>query len=94
MDLYGLEGAQFHKVHLFIAKYENDSMFDDVGQVVEACVSVVVDTHPEVECIDIIVPINQEFHYLQQHMHLNAWPSTNRRQCFLDDGRLKKQLKM
>ena len=60
LDIYGIEGAQFHKVHLFIAKKENENIFEDVGQVVEACVSV-VDSHPEVECIDILVPMNQEF---------------------------------
>ncbi|MCO5589410.1 hypothetical protein L7F22_043377 [Adiantum nelumboides] len=60
LDIYGLDGAQFHKVHLFIAKKEDDSMSEDVGQVVEASVSK-VDSHPEVECIDILVPNNQEF---------------------------------
>ena len=45
LDIYGIEGAQFHKVHLFIAKKENENIFEDVGQVVEACVSV-VDSHP------------------------------------------------
>ena len=59
-DIYGLEGAQFHKVHLFISKQENESHFEDVGQIVEASIST-VDGHPEVECIDILVPMNQEF---------------------------------
>ena len=60
LDIHGVEGAQFHKVHLFIAEKENDSLFKDVGQVVEASISA-VDCHPEVECIDILVLMNQEF---------------------------------
>ena len=59
LDIYNLEGAKFHKAHLFIAKKDNGSMFEDAGQVVEACISA-VDNHPEVECLDILVPTNQE----------------------------------
>lgn len=60
LDIHGLEGAHFHKVHLFIAKKEDDSLFEDHGQIVEACVSI-VDGHPDVECIDILDRENQEF---------------------------------
>ncbi|MCO5611170.1 hypothetical protein L7F22_065420 [Adiantum nelumboides] len=90
LDIYGLDGAQFHNVYLFIAKKEDDSMFEDVGQVV-ASVSK-SDSHPEVSAMTFLFLIIKNFNYLQQHMELNAWPATKKRQCFLEDGRLKDQL--
>ncbi|MCO5548552.1 hypothetical protein L7F22_002012 [Adiantum nelumboides] len=52
LDIYGSEGAQYHEVHLFVANDKGENNFDHLGRVLGIALSV-VDTHPEIACLDI-----------------------------------------
>ncbi|KAI5083536.1 hypothetical protein GOP47_0003279 [Adiantum capillus-veneris] len=60
LDIYGLQGAQYHKVHFFLASKQDNNVFEVLGQVVAVAVST-VEGHPSIECINIQVLGNIEY---------------------------------
>ena len=60
LDIWGLQGAHFHKVHLYVASNEGTYKFEDRGSICSSSISV-VDSHPDIECINIGVPGNYEY---------------------------------
>ncbi|KAI5064363.1 hypothetical protein GOP47_0021033 [Adiantum capillus-veneris] len=62
-DVYGVQGAQFHKVHVFVGSDKDENRFDDIGKVVSTSVST-VEGHPDIECINIGIRGNTEYQLL------------------------------
>ena len=60
LDIWGLQGSQFTKIHLFVAGDVGMDNFEDLGPMTTSYISV-VDSHPNIECINIGVPGTHEY---------------------------------
>ena len=60
LDIWGVQGSQFSKIGLFVASDMDATSFDDLGAMTTSCI-LVVDSHPNIECINIGVSRDHEY---------------------------------
>ena len=60
LDIWGVQGSQFSKIRLFVASDMDAISFDDLGAMTTSCI-LVVDSHPNIECINIGVCRDHEY---------------------------------
>ena len=60
LDIWSLRGSQFQMVHLFVTSGQDTDEFEDIGSITSSTISA-VDSHPDIECIDIGVLENYKY---------------------------------
>ncbi|MCO5590628.1 hypothetical protein L7F22_044599 [Adiantum nelumboides] len=65
IDIYDVQGNKLPRPHVLICNLEDKDCFEDVGQLWSVCMSV-LDSNPDIQCLDIFVPGKLSYHLLPQ----------------------------
>ncbi|MCO5591939.1 hypothetical protein L7F22_045932 [Adiantum nelumboides] len=65
IDIYDVQGNKLPRPHVLICNLEDKDSFEDVGQLWSVCMSV-LDSSPDIQCLDIFVPGKLSYHLLPQ----------------------------